>query len=320
MYFLTGKKIKMTLNIEKVLTPKRKFDNGLDFRYTNHVRNILNIAGSNIIQRLAEFYEKTSELEKEYSSDALHLCLAFYKADMEDWERKAIRFSLRELLKEIGFKPSKVSSLIGASEFIYRLKLEHSNASNLHNYKQEQKRIKDILDLLDSLPISSKYILSRMHPYGLKLAVERSKKREWNKTTDTFDLIPITRRELEKIQRDNPLNDLETRGRRSNNTTTQGDSRNLIDTALTSSHGETYEIPVIDELFVVHKDSTDIEHETVLPTQEELIRALRVIVKQIDLDKVLVDDALQSQLGPIQNQLKTLTHLAISITQIPNIL
>jgi conjugal transfer/entry exclusion protein len=51
-----------------------------------------------------------------------------------------------------------------------------------------------------------------------------------------------------------------------------------------------------------------------------LIRALRVIVKQIDLDKVLADDALQAQLGTIQNQLKTLTHLAISIPQIPNIL
>ncbi len=100
----------------------------------------------------------------------------------------------------------------------------------------------------------------------------------------------------------------------------QRSNNSLKESESTSSHSETYEIPVIDELFVVHKDSTDIEHETVQPTQEELVRALRVIVKKIDLDKVLIDDALKSQLEPIQNQLETLTHLAISISQIPNIL
>ena len=133
------------------------------------------------------------------------------------------------------------------------------------------------------------------------------------KLTNSYSKI-LTTRELESLKKQypKPKDEYWNNHQRSNNSLKESES--------TSIHGETYEIPVIDELFVVHKDSTDIEHETVLPTQEELIRALRVIVKQIDLDKVLADDALQAQLGTIQNQLKTLTHLAISITQIPNIL
>ena len=309
----------MTLNIAEVLTPKRKEDDGLDYRYSNHVRKIISITGTKSIQRLAEFYDKTSELEKNFSSDAFNLCLAFYQTEMNDWERKAIRSSLRELLKEIGFKPSKVSSLLGASELTFNLNIAFKNASNRHNYKQEQKRIKEVIDLVDSLPISSKYIISTMNSNGLEKAVERSKEKQWNKQTDTFDLIPITRKELQDIQRENPINEFEMRGRGSsntkvlsstNNSITQSETQHQSGSALMPSQGEAFEIPANDGLFMIHEDSTDIEHEVVQPTQEELIQQLNTIVNQIDTEEVFVNDALRSQLEPIQHPLETLSDLA----------
>ncbi len=41
---------------------------------------------------------------------------------------------------------------------------------------------------------------------------------------------------------------------------------------------ETFEIPANDGLFVIHQDSTNIEHEAVKPSQEELIQQLNTIV------------------------------------------
>ena len=80
---------------------------------------------------------------------------------------------------------------------------------------------------------------------------------------------------------------------------------------------ETFEIPANDGLFVIHQDSTDIEHEAVKPTQEELIQQLNTIVSQIDTEKVFVDDALRSQLEPIQHPLETLSDLAKPRTSRP---
>ena len=40
---------------------------------------------------------------------------------------------------------------------------------------------------------------------------------------------------------------------------------------------------------MIQTESIDIEHETVPPTQAELIQELKIIVNQIDTDKVFVD-------------------------------
>ena len=48
---------------------------------------------------------------------------------------------------------------------------------------------------------------------GLEQAIAASQTREWNKKTDTFDLVPVTKKDLEEIQVWNPKNPNETRGR-----------------------------------------------------------------------------------------------------------
>ena len=312
----------MNIDIKNALTPKRFEDGGLDQRYLKSIKKIIDIAGKTTIERLEDFYKKSSELERKYGGSAFELCLSLFEANLENWEHKAIKKSLTELLKELGFKPSNVTKRIGAAQFQFKSKpsdyglpVEQWN-TDFTSKEAIESDIK-LFDYIRNLPVRSKYELSLCsneiywHQDGFDQAGFDQPILE--KLTNSYSKI-LTTRELESLKKQypKPKDEYWNNHQRSNNSLKESQS--------TSSHGEIYEIPVTDELFVVHKDSTDIEHETVQPTQEELIRALRVIVKQIDLDKVLVDDALQSQLGPIQNQLKTLTHLAISITQIPNIL
>ena len=101
------------------------------------------------------------------------------------------------------------------------------------------------------------------------------------------------------------------------NTSKQAETQQPKGSALVPSQGEAFEIPVNDGLFVIHQDSTDIEHEEVQPSQEELIQQLNTIVNQIDTEKVFVDDVLRSQLEPIQHPLETLSDLAKPITSKP---
>ena len=104
------------------------------------------------------------------------------------------------------------------------------------------------------------------------------------------------------------------------NTTKQHEPQHQSGSALMPNQGEAFEKPANDGLFVIHQDSADIEHEAVQPTQEELIQQLNTIVTQIDNEKVFVDDALRSQLEPIQHQLETLSDLAKPRTSRPKYL
>ena len=312
----------MNIDITNALTPKRYEDGGLDQRYLKSIKKIIDITGKQTIERLEDFYKKSSELEKKYGGSAFELCLSLFEANLEKWEHKAIKKNLTELLKELGFKPSNVTKLIGAAQFQFKSKpsdyglpVEQWN-TDFTSKEAIESGIK-LFDYIRNLPVRSKYELSLCSNeiYWDQDGFDQAGFDQpiLEKLTNSYSKI-LTTREFESLKKQypKPKDEYWNNHQRSNNSLKESQS--------TSSHGETYEIPVIDELFVVHKDSTDIEHETVQPTQEELIKALRVIVKQIDLDKVLVDDALQSQLGLIQNQLKTPTHLAISISQITNIL
>ena len=140
---------------------------------------------------------------------------------------------------------------------------------------------------------------------------------------------PITVRELEEIRRQYPINEFEMRGHGSsntkvlsstNNSITQPETQHQSGSVLMPNHGEAFEIPANDGLFMIHEDSTDIEHEAVKPSQEELIQQLNTIVNQIDTEKVFVDDALRSKLEPIQHPLETLSDLAKPITIKPKYL
>tara|TARA_B100000886_G_C20388362_1_gene477119 strand:- start:1137 stop:1334 length:198 start_codon:yes stop_codon:yes gene_type:complete len=63
----------------------------LDYRYGKFIKNVIDIAGIQTIQRLEEFYEKSFELEKKYAGAAFHLFLSLFKANLDSWELKALK-------------------------------------------------------------------------------------------------------------------------------------------------------------------------------------------------------------------------------------
>ena len=102
-----------------------------------------------------------------------------------------------------------------------------------------------------------------------------------------------------------------------NNSITQPEQQISSRSALLSSQGEAIEIPEFNDSLVVHKESTDIEHETIPPTQAELIQQLNLIANQIDTEEVFVNDVLRAQLEPFQHQYETLSELAKPRTSRP---
>ena len=139
----------------------------------------------------------------------------------------------------------------------------------------------------------------------------------------------LTTREWEALRKQYPKPEYWKGGRGSNSTKVLSSTNNSITqpeqqissgSTLLSSQGEAIEIPEFNDSLVVHKESTDIKHETVPPTQAELIQELKIIVTQIDNDKVFVDDALRSQLEPVQHQLETLSDFAKPRTSRPRYL
>ncbi len=312
----------MSINIKNAFTPKRE-DGGLDHRYGKSIKNIIDIAGLQTIQRLEEFYEKSFELEKKYGGAAFHLCLSLFKANLDDWELKVLKKSLRNLLQELGFKPYNVTRLIGAAQFQieseppgYCLPVEQWN-TDFNTKEQIEDDIK-LFNYIRSLPVRSKYELSLCSD---DIYFENGfDKPIFQQITNSYSKI-LTTRELEALRKQYPKPKPEywKAGRRTsntkvlsstNNSITQPETQQPTGSALGPNQGQSFEIPANDGLFVIHQDSTEIEHEEVTPSQEELIQQLNMIVNHIDTEKVFVDDALRSQLQPVQHQLETLSDLA----------
>ena len=186
----------MNNELTKTFSPTND-QGGLDTRFEEDLRIIFQSIGADVFRGLSKFYQQTSELEKNYGGYATKLCDAFFKrieyldqneregSNQYRWKSKMLKKCLREGLKEIGFKPSKVSKIIGASEFL----------SSLHPNHIHRKQI-------EAMPIGSQYALSRMSQEGM------------NKCFNPFndDDIP-TKAELESIARSYPKNPFETRGR-----------------------------------------------------------------------------------------------------------
>ena len=104
------------MNITKTITPKND-DGSLDQRFGSHIENLIHLCGSECINTLHTFHKETEESERKAGGAALHMIVKLYSIEMEEWEQKRLAKTLREALQEIGFKPSKVTKLMGAGKF-----------------------------------------------------------------------------------------------------------------------------------------------------------------------------------------------------------
>ena len=102
------------MNLEKQITPKNS-DGSIDHRYVPIAKAIVNLVGERVEAQLRKLLIGTHNLEKESASAGLQLVIALFSIPMDErYERSKLKKHIREQLQEIGFKPSKVSKLMGA--------------------------------------------------------------------------------------------------------------------------------------------------------------------------------------------------------------
>ena len=143
------------MKINNQLIPKDKGTNEIDKRYEESVKKAVDLTGKDKINKLVEYSEKVGDLQKEYAGYAYDLVIALHKVTegrYEKWQRGALRKQAREFLKEIGFKPSAVSQIVGAAEFQIQ-QIEDKSA---------------YLPMVNAASIRTKYELSRLSTSALE--------------------------------------------------------------------------------------------------------------------------------------------------------
>ncbi len=312
------------------LLPLTIDDNPFDLRLKSDIENISSNLDLKVIEALSELRQESIAKEKKYGWVGRELCLNFYyyadslktnDFNKYGWKSKAIKKLLKPILSEIGFRHTSIHKLIRATEFILSLGYKSRNSKSLFWHF--------VSSWCSHISISSLYELSRMSDVGIRKAFNKVKPKYYS-TMSTKDIAeqskPITVRELEEIRRQYPINEFEMRGRGSSNTKVLSSTNNSINqpetgqakgSTLVPSQGEAFEIPVNDGAFVIHQDSTDIEHEEVQPTQNELFETVLAAIPKLNLDEIYGNEAKLSRLEQIQQNLETLSDMAKPRTSRP---
>ena len=194
------------MNLKQLITPKNE-DGSVDHRYIPIAQSIVDLAGERVEAQLRKLYAATSDLEKESASAGLQLVIALFSIPMDEcFERSKLKKHIREQLQEIGFKPSKVSKLMGAGEFYAR---HHDRAFSNDPFGQWFSELELIARQNRFLNeyfknVSKLYELSRMNDAAIYRV--RSEFLDDNKV--------YTQAELEELRRSNPKEDRKGRGRK----------------------------------------------------------------------------------------------------------
>ena len=157
------------MNLKQLITPKNE-DGSVDHRYIPIAESIVDLAGERVEAQLRKLYAATINLEKESASAGLQLVIALFSIPMDErFERSKFKKHIREQLQEIGFKPSKVSKLMGAGEFYAR---NHDRAFPNDSWDEcfsELERIERQNRFLDEYfkNVSKLYELSRMNDMAI---------------------------------------------------------------------------------------------------------------------------------------------------------
>ena len=179
------------MNLSTIINPTRE-DGGMDHRFTGLANKIVSRAGEECIKELSHLYQYTNDAEARYEKAGLTLVTSFFQVDMEKWQRRTFLKRLRVCLQEIGFKPSKVSKLITAGEFMA------AELKNIEGITYEPVFLEDVeqvrrerLAYLQSYGVSGLYQIARMNLKGQVKALNSYAASEGK---------PLTVRELEKLQ------------------------------------------------------------------------------------------------------------------------
>ena len=206
-------------DLTRIFTPTND-DGKPDQRFREDVEWIFNRVGSEVLEGLKKFEQQTDSVNINYAKYAYSLVKEFLERNTEidhwesstpsnqyKWRSKKISKSLQPSLQKLGFKKVFISKIIGAAELIH-------NLEKLIEEQPKNKRLKEQLECFQSFPLSSQYVLNNMSAVGFSEVIALSARKQWNSETDNYDLIPLTKSDLEEIQREFPKNPNETRGKK----------------------------------------------------------------------------------------------------------
>ena len=161
------------MNLVQKITPKNE-DGCIDHRYRSIAKAIVDLAGHDVEAQLHNLFVKTHDLEREAAPAGLQLCIALFSVPMDArFQRSKLKAHIRVQLQEMGFKPSKVSKLMGAAEFYARNHNRSFANDAFGEYFTESEQVERQNCFLDKYfkSISKLYELSRMSDGAVDLCV-----------------------------------------------------------------------------------------------------------------------------------------------------
>ena len=193
------------MSIRQLIAIKNE-DGSIDHRYQSILNEICELAGEQCLARLGDFFNATSKLESENGGAALHLVRKSFEIDMDEYQRKRVTKALSTALKELGFKPSKVSKIINAGRFLqsYDWFEEGRCYFGSNNGMTGQDFIDKLSEYFDGYGIGALDVLSRMNKQGRKKAHQHFVK----------EGVRISQNKLQDLQRQYLTNLDERRGRK----------------------------------------------------------------------------------------------------------
>ena len=282
-------------------------DGRIDHRYTTITSEIIERAGQDCIRDLSDFYMLTRQSESKYELAGLRLVSAFFHVDMERWQRNGLKKRLREYLGEIGFSPSKISKLITAGEFVANEmsnnKARRDNSDDYDfvqtNKEEREQRYEWEIKFLRDHGLTGLYELARMNWKGLHKA--RSQYRENGD-------VPLTTRELEKLQKRHPAKTQERRGRPARFCRSQEKQVREVSTQLDQVRGLT----PIETLAEVNPQLTQLQTrlESGEISNAELVEQFTGLAKAIDWSSIGADTEARRLLNAVGETLSFIAELA----------
>ena len=162
----------MNSELAKIFTPRTE-EGELDYRYKSDIQLILESVRPEVLEGLAEFKHKTSDLGNRYGLQAVELCLDWFRVIDGLWSNdtdnkfnyrsKGLGKQLIKGLTLLGFKPYMVSKIIAVAEFQKLLR----DGMNKGRKEGVNKGYWKMYEFVVSHPISSQYILSGTNPKGM---------------------------------------------------------------------------------------------------------------------------------------------------------
>ena len=193
-----------SFNVEKMdlstlINPIRD-DGGIDHRYTGLAKQIVDLAGKQCVKELASFHQYTNDAEARFEKAGLTLVISFFQIAMEPWQRRSFKKRLRQCLEEIGFRPSKITKLLTAGEFV---------AAELPDQFRQSDSYQDWFDSAEAAKAHNEEYINYLHSHGVTALyhLARMDYKGQAKARSSYDHEigkPLSVRDLEKLQRQHP--------------------------------------------------------------------------------------------------------------------